>query len=235
MAKVRRARKIDRILARVFPDARAELDFTNPFELLIATVLSAQTTDVRVNQVTPHLFAKYPSAHELAAATREDVEEIIRPTGFFRAKAANIVALAEQLVDLYDGEVPRTQKELVKLPGVGVKTANVVLGNAFDTPGLTVDTHVGRLARRLGLSKNTDPLKVEEDLKGLYDRRDLTMVSHRLIFLGRRICHAKRPACGACPIAQLCPSYGEGELDQQLAASLFAYGLEYPEGGWNFD
>lgn len=135
LAKVRRARKIDRILARVFPDARAELDFTNPFELLIATVLSAQTTDVRVNQVTPELFARYPSAHELAVATREDVEVIIRPTGFFRSKAANVIALAIQLVERHGGEVPRTQKELVKLPGVGVKTANVVLGNAFDTRG----------------------------------------------------------------------------------------------------
>ncbi len=235
LAKVRRARKIDRILAQVFPDARAELDFTNPFELLIATVLSAQTTDVRVNQVTPELFARYPSAHTLAAATREDVEAIIRPTGFFRSKAANIIALAIQLVELYDGEVPRTQKELVKLPGVGVKTANVVLGNAFDTPGLTVDTHVGRLARRMGFTTHTDPLKVEADLQDLYDPRDLTLVSHRLIFMGRRICHARRPACGACPIANLCPSYGEGELDEHTAASLFTYGLTYPEGGWDFD
>lgn len=233
LAKVRRARKIDRILTQVFPNARAELDFSNPFELLIATVLSAQTTDVRVNQVTPALFATYPTAADLAQATREDVEAIIRPTGFFRAKAANIIELATQLVDRHGGEVPANQAELVKLPGVGVKTANVVLGNAFGIPGLTVDTHVGRMSRRLGLSTQTDPAKVEADLMGLYPRKDLTDVSHRLIFLGRRICHAKKPACGACPLIRLCPSFGIGEVDESAAAALFAYGLTYPAGGWN--
>ena len=233
LGKTRRARKIDRILAAVFPDARAELDFTNAFELLIATVLSAQTTDVRVNQVTPALFAAYPDARALAAARLEDVEEYIRPTGFFRSKAKNIVALAAELVDSYDAEVPRTQRELVKLPGVGVKTANVVLGNAFGVPGLTVDTHVGRMARRLGFSTAKDPLAVEEDLKRLYPRKDLTMVSHRLIFLGRRICHARKPACGVCPLAKLCPSYGLGEMDVEKAEKLLSYGLTIPEGGWN--
>lgn len=232
VGRVRRARKIDRILAVVFPDARAELDFTNAYELLVATVLSAQTTDVRVNQVTPELFATYPTPAALAQATRSDLEAIIRPTGFFRTKAANLIELAVNLVERYGGEVPGNQKDLVTLPGVGVKTANVVLGNAFGIPGLTVDTHVGRLARRLGLSPHTDPLKVEADLAELYLRRDLTLVSHRLIFLGRRICHAKKPACGACPIARLCPSFGEGEIDEVAAAKLLTYGLVYPEGGW---
>lgn len=232
LGRVRRARKIDRMLQKVFPDARAELDFRNAFELLIATVLSAQTTDVRVNQVTPELFAAYPDATALAQAHVEDVEEIIRPTGFFRSKAKNIIALAEQLVEEHAGKVPADQAALVRLPGVGVKTANVVLGNAFSIPGLTIDTHVGRLARRLGFTNEENPDKVEADLLPLYKKSDLTMVSHRLIFLGRRICHSRGPACGVCPIARLCPSYGMGPLDPAEAEAKLAYGLEVPQGGW---
>lgn len=232
LGKVRRARKIDRMLQVVFPDARAELDFRNAYELLIATVLSAQTTDIRVNEVTPALFEAYPNATALAEARIEDVEELIRPTGFFRSKAKNIVALAQQLVEDHDGEVPDDQAALVRLPGVGVKTANVVLGNAFSTPGLTIDTHVGRLARRLGFTEEKNPDKVEADLLPLYKKADLTMVSHRLIFLGRRICHSRGPACGVCPIARLCPSYGTGPVDPKEAEAKLAYGLEVPEGGW---
>ncbi|MYM19238.1 endonuclease III [Brevibacterium sp. 5221] len=228
LGRVRRARRIDRELARIYPDARAELDFSNAFELLIATVLSAQTTDIRVNEVTPELFAAYPDAAALADARLEDVEAIIRPTGFFRAKAKNIVGLSQALVADHGGEVPGEQAALVALPGVGVKTANVVLGNAFGIPGLTIDTHVGRLARRLGYTRQTDPLKVEADLTELFARRDLTMVSHRLIFHGRRICHAKRPACGVCPISALCPSFGIGELDPEAAAGLLGYGMAVP-------
>ena len=207
-ARVRRARKIHRILTEFYPDARCELNFANPFELLVATVLSAQTTDVRVNQVTEELFARFPTPEALAKATITEVEEIIRSTGFFRAKARNIVALAGKLVDTYNGEVPATREELVTLPGTGRKTAHVVLGNAFDTPGLTVDTHVGRLSRRLGWTQHQDPLNIEHDVVRLFPRKELTMLSHRLIFHGRRICKARSPRCEACPITSLCPSYG---------------------------
>lgn len=220
LGRTRRARKINRVLAEAHPDAACELDFDTPFQLLVATVLSAQTTDVRVNRVTPVLFAAYPDAPALAAAELPDVEEIIRPTGFFRAKARNIVALARDLVDDHDGEVPADLDALVALPGTGRKTALVVLGNAFGVPGLTVDTHVGRLVRRLGLTAATDPVAVERDVAALYPPRDLTMLSHRLIFHGRRICHSRRPACGACPLMRLCPSFGIGEPDPENAQAL---------------
>lgn len=208
LARKRRARKINRMLALCYPEARAELDFTSPFELLVATVLSAQTTDVRVNQVTPALFTRFPTAHELASANLEEIEELIRPTGFYRAKAKSLVGLGQALVDRHDGEVPNSLEELVKLPGVGRKTANVVLGNAFGAPGLTVDTHFGRLVRRLGLTEETDPVAVEKQLMELIERKEWTMVSHRLIFHGRRVCHSRRAACGACFVAKLCPSFG---------------------------
>jgi endonuclease III len=220
LALVRRARKINRELALVYPDAHCELDFTSPFELLIATVLSAQTTDVRVNMVTPTLFAKYPTPADLAAADRTDVEAIIQSTGFFRAKTQSIIGLSQALVERFDGEVPARLKDLVTLPGVGRKTANVVLGNAFGVPGLTVDTHFNRLARRFGWTINTEAEKIEADVAALIPKREWTILSHRLIWHGRRCCHARRPACGACALARLCPSYGEGPTDPETAAKL---------------
>jgi endonuclease III len=220
LALVRRARRINRELALTYPDAHCELDFTSPFELLIATVLSAQTTDVRVNMVTPTLFAKYPRPADLAAADRADVEVIIQSTGFFRAKTQSIIGLSQAIVERFGGEVPGRMKDLVTLPGVGRKTANVVLGNAFGVPGITVDTHFGRLARRFGWTTHTDADKVEADVAALIPRREWTILSHRLIWHGRRCCHARRPACGACPLARLCPSYGEGPTDPVVAATL---------------
>jgi endonuclease III len=220
LALVRRARRIHRILAERYPDAHAELDFTNPLELLVATVLSAQTTDVRVNQVTPALFVNYPTAADYAAADRADLERIIQPTGFFRAKSDTLVKLGAALVENFGGEVPKKLEQLVTLPGVGRKTANVVLGNAFGIPGITVDTHFGRLSRRFGWTTSEDPVVVEQDVGALFPKRDWTMLSHRVIFHGRRTCHARRPACGACPVARLCPSYGIGETDPERAAKL---------------
>lgn len=208
VALVRRARRTNRLLAEVHPDARCELDFRTPLELLVATVLSAQTTDVRVNQVTPALFARFPDAAAYADADVEEVEAIIRPTGFHRAKAKALVGIGTALCERFGGAVPDRQADLVSLPGVGRKTANVVLGDAFGVPGLTVDTHVGRLSRRLGWTAHEDPVKVEADLAALIERREWTLVSHRLIFHGRRVCHARRPACGDCAIARLCPSAG---------------------------
>jgi len=220
LARTRRARRIDRALAERYPDAHCELDFRNPFELLVATVLSAQTTDVRVNQTTPVLFARYPDAAALAAASPDELEEILRPTGFFRAKARSVTGLSRALVEEHGGQVPGRLEDLVKLPGVGRKTANVVLGNAFGVPGITTDTHVMRLSARLGLTTSDDPLVVEKDLCHLLPRKDWTMASHRLIFHGRRTCFARRPACGACPITALCPSAGIGERDPVKAAAM---------------
>jgi len=220
LALVRRARRINRILAERYPDAHAELDFTSPLELLVATVLSAQTTDVRVNQVTPHVFSRYPTAADYAGADRAELERIIQPTGFFRAKSDTLVKLGAKLVEDFGGEVPKRLDQLVTLPGVGRKTANVVLGNAFGIPGITVDTHFGRLSRRFGWTVSEDPVVVEQDVAALFPKRDWTMLSHRVIFHGRRTCHARKPACGACPVAQLCPSYGIGETDPERAAKL---------------
>lgn len=225
LALKRRARKINRMLGELYPYAVAELDFTNAFELLVATVLSAQTTDIRVNAVTPVLFARYPDAKALAEADEAELQELIRPTGFFRAKAASIKALSTRLVDEYDGEVPDKLEELVTLPGVGRKTANVVLGNAFGIPGITVDTHFGRLSRRFGWTTAKDPVKVEEDVAELFEPKDWTPLSNRVVFHGRRVCHAKNPACGACAVAALCPSYGEGETDPEKAKKLLKYEL----------
>lgn len=223
LALTRRARKINRILGETYPYAVAELDFDNPFELLVATVLSAQTTDVRVNATTPELFARYPDAAALASARIEDVEDIVRPLGFYRSKAKAIVNLAAQLMTDYRGQVPGRLEELVKLPGVGRKTAFVVLGNAFGKPGLTVDTHFGRLARRFGFTTEEDPVKVERDVAELFEPKDWTQLSHRLVYHGRRICHAQKPACGACPVADLCPVYGAGETDPVAAEKLLKY------------
>ncbi|AXH98135.1 endonuclease III [Ornithinimicrobium avium] len=213
-----------RVLAERYPDARAELDFTDAYQLLVATVLSAQTTDVRVNGVTPTLFARFPDAAALAGADRTEVETIIQPTGFFRAKTDSLLRLAAALVERYDGEVPGRLKDLVTLPGVGRKTANVVLGNAFDVPGITVDTHFGRLARRFGWTAEEDPVKVEHAVGGLFPRKEWTQLSHVVIFHGRRTCHARTPACGACPVARLCPSYGIGETDPARAEKLLRTG-----------
>jgi endonuclease-3 len=224
LSLVRRARKIDRALAEAYPDARCELDFTTPFELLVATVLSAQTTDKRVNTVTPALFAAYPDAAAMAAADREHVEQLVQPTGFFRAKTESVLKLSQTLVEKYDGEVPGRLADLVTLPGVGRKTANVVLGDAFGVPGITVDTHFGRLARRFGWTAETDPVKVEHAVGELFPKRDWVMLNHHLIWHGRRRCHARNPACGACPVARFCPSYGAGPTDPAVAAKLVREG-----------
>ena len=208
------------MLAETYPDAHCELDFTSPLELLVATILSAQTTDARVNLVTPVVFAKYRTAADYAGADRAELETLIQSTGFFRAKTNSLIGLGQALVERYDGQVPPRLKDLVTLPGVGRKTANVVLGNAFGVPGITVDTHFGRLSRRFGWTAETDADKVEADVGALFPRRDWTMLSHRLIWHGRRVCHSRRPACGACPVAALCPSYGEGETDAVKAAKL---------------
>lgn len=206
VALVRRARRVNRALAARWPDARCELDFRTPLELLVATVLSAQTTDVRVNQVTPALFARYPDAAAYAGADPAELEALIRPTGFFRAKARSLQGLGRALLERFDGEVPARLEDLVTLPGVGRKTANVVLGDAFGIPGITVDTHVGRLARRLGWTTQEDPVKVERDIAALIPRAEWTLLSHRLIFHGRRTCHARTPDCASCPITRDCPS-----------------------------
>jgi endonuclease-3 len=203
---VERAESVHRLLGEEYPDAKCELDFRNPFELLIATVLSAQCTDVRVNQVTPALFAEFPDSSSLASAPRERLEVLIRPTGFYHAKAESILALSRGLAERFGGEVPATLEDLVSLRGVGRKTANVVLGNAFGIPGLPVDTHVGRLARRLGLTTEEAPEAIERDLNALLDRGEWTAFSHRLIFHGRRCCSARKPECDRCPLTEICPS-----------------------------
>jgi endonuclease-3 len=217
---VARARKINRLLANLYPNAHCELDFRNPLELIVATVLSAQCTDKRVNLVTPKLFARYRTAADYAGADPDELEEIIKSTGFFRAKARNIIALGRRVAEQYGGKVPPKLDELVTLPGVGRKTANVVLGNAFNIPGLTVDTHFGRLARRFGWTTEEDPVKVESAVAKLIPEKEWTDLSHRLIWHGRRICHSRKPACGACPLAKLCPAFGEGETDLIKAAKL---------------
>lgn len=217
---VRRARKIDRVLAQTYPDAKCELDFDDPFQLLVVTVLSAQTTDKRVNQVRPTLFAAYPDPKAMAAADRAHLEQIVGPLGFFRAKTDALLKLSAALVERYDGEVLPRLEDLVTLPGVGRKTANVVLGNAFGIPGITVDTHFGRLVRRFGWTEETDPVKAEHAIGALFPKRDWTMLSHHVIWHGRRVCHAKKPACGACPVARWCPSYGTGPTDPAEAEKL---------------
>ena len=220
LALVRRARRIDKELAALYPDAHCELDFRTPLELVVATILSAQCTDKRVNEVTPALFVRYPTAADYAGADRDELEALVRPTGFFRNKTTSIIGLGTALCERFGGQVPGRLEDLVTLPGVGRKTANVVLGNAFGVPGITVDTHFGRLSRRFGWTDSDDPVKVEHEVGALIERRDWTMLSHRVIFHGRRRCHARKPACGACPLARLCPSYGEGPTDPVVAAAL---------------
>ena len=223
-ALVRRARRINRELALLYPDAHCELNFSSPLELLVATILSAQTTDKRVNLVTPVLFSRYRTAADYAAADRDEVEKIIQSTGFFRAKTTSLIGLGQALCARFGGEVPPRLRDLVTLPGVGRKTANVVLGNAFGIPGITVDTHFGRLARRFGWTTETDPVKIEQEVGALIPRSEWTDLSQRMIWHGRRICHARRPACGACPIAALCPSFGEGPTDEKTARALVRAG-----------
>ena len=221
---VRRARRINRELAELYPDAHSELDFASPYQLLVATILSAQTTDVRVNLVTPVLFAAYPSPADLAAADLSKLEHIIESTGFFRAKSRALVGMAQAVCERYGGEVPGTLAELVTLPGVGRKTANVALGNAFGVPGITVDTHFGRLVRRFGWTAEQDPVKVEAAVASLIPRAEWTMLSHRIIWHGRRVCHAKKPACGACVVGAMCPSFGQGPIDRATAEALVRTG-----------
>ncbi len=223
-ALVRRARRIGRELAALYPDAHTELNFTSSLELLVATILSAQTTDRMVNQVTPVLFARYRTAADYASADRGEMEKIILSTGFFRAKTTSLIGLGQALCERFRGEVPRRLRDLVTLPGVGRKTANVVLGNAFGVPGITVDTHFARLSRRFGWTTDTDPVKIEHEVGSLFPRKDWTYVSHLLIWHGRRVCHSRRPACGACAIANLCPSFGEGPTDPAVALKLVKAG-----------
>jgi endonuclease-3 len=217
---VRRARRMYRKLTEAFPEVRCELDFTTALELAVATILSAQCTDVRVNLTTPTVFAKYRSARDYAEADRVELEELIRPTGFYRNKANSLIGLGQALLERFDGELPRTMDELVTLPGIGRKTANVILGNAFDVPGITVDTHFGRLVRRWGWTTEEDPVKVEHAVGELIERKDWTLLSHRVIFHGRRVCHARKPACGVCVLAKDCPSFGLGPTEPELAVKL---------------
>ncbi len=214
------ARAVYRILTKTYPEIRCELDFKNPLQLILATVLSAQCTDKRVNKVTPALFRKYKNAKALAGADIADLEDLVFQTGFYRAKARNIKGLAKKLVTDFDSEVPSTLEELITLPGVGRKTANVVLGHAFDIPGITVDTHFGRLSRRFGWTKEMDPVKVERVVGELIPQKEWTNLSQRMIWHGRRICHSRKPACGACPVAKICPSVGIGEMDKKKALLL---------------
>ena len=219
-ALVRRARRINKILAETYPDARCELDFTSPFQLLVATILSAQTTDKRVNALTPTLFARYPDPEALAGAAPEDLEQIVMPAGFYRAKSATLIKLGHKLVSDFDSEIPHRLKEMVTLPGVGRKTANVVLGNAYGIPGITVDTHFARLSQRFGWTTSTDPDTIEAEVGALFVRKDWVQLCHNVIWHGRRRCHARNPACGACPVAMLCPSFGIGPTDPVKAAKL---------------
>jgi endonuclease-3 len=209
-----------RTLALTHPDAHCELNHSGPLQLAVATILSAQCTDERVNEVTPALFAKYPTAADYAGADRAELEEMIKPTGFFRNKTDSLIKLGQVLVERYDGEVPGRMVDLVGLPGIGRKTANVILGNAFDVPGITVDTHFARLVGRWQWTSDVDPVKIEHAVGALIERREWTMLSHRVIFHGRRVCHARKPACGACTLARDCPSYGTGPTDPVAAAAL---------------
>jgi len=224
LARKRRARRMGKALAEAHPDAHCELDHSNPLELAVATILSAQSTDRGVNEVTPKLFARYRTAADYAAADRGEMEKIIQSTGFFRAKTTSLIGLGQALCDRFGGEVPTRLKDLVTLPGVGRKTANVLLGNAFGVPGITVDTHFARLARRFGWTTDTDPVKIEHEVGALFPRKDWTYLSHLLIWHGRRVCQARKPACGACGVARLCPSYGLGPTDPEVARKLVKAG-----------
>jgi endonuclease-3 len=203
-----RAKIINERLAEAYPDAHCALNHKNALELLVATILSAQCTDAMVNKVTPDLFARCPTAKAFAEIDQEELETLIRRTGFFRAKSKNIKAAATMIVEKFNGKVPDTLDELIQLPGVARKTANVVLGECFDTPGITVDTHVGRLSRRMGFTKLDDPVKIERELNALIPQEDWTLFSHRMIWHGRQICIARKPKCDVCPLADVCPKIG---------------------------
>ena len=224
LGRKRRARRMARVLTATHPDAHCELDHSSPLELAVATILSAQCTDQRVNEVTPTLFRKYPTAAAYAGADRAELETLIKPTGFFRNKTDSLIKLGQALVDRYGGEVPGKMADLDSLPGIGRKTANVILGNAFGVPGLTVDTHFARLVGRWEWTAEADPVKIEHAVGALIERREWTMLSHRIIFHGRRVCHARKPACGACTLAKLCPSYGTGPTEPAAAARSRARG-----------
>lgn len=216
----KQARAIYRILTKTYPEIHCELDFKNPLQLTVAVVLSAQCTDKRVNQITPALFKKYKTAKDYARAPLPEIEEFIYTLGFHHTKARHLQGLGRKIVEDFGGEVPGTLEELITLPGVGRKTANVVLGHAFGIPGITVDTHFGRLSRRFQWSQSMDPVKVEHEVGELIPQKEWTNLSQRMIWHGRRICHSRKPACGACPLAKVCPSFGIGEMDPQKAALL---------------
>ena len=216
----KQARAIYRILTKTYPEIHCELDFKNPLQLTVAVVLSAQCTDKRVNQITPALFKKYKTAKDYAKAPLPEIEEFIYTLGFHHTKARHLQGLGRKIVEDFGGEVPGTLEELITLPGVGRKTANVVLGHAFGIPGITVDTHFGRLSRRFAWSESMDPVKVEHEVGELIPQREWTNLSQRMIWHGRRICHSRKPACGACPLAKVCPSFGIGEIDPKKAALL---------------
>jgi endonuclease III len=226
LGRTRRARRMTRELAGIWPDAVCELDFTTPLELAVATILSAQSTDRGVNLVTPTLFAKYRTAADYAAADRAELETLIKSTGFFRNKTSSLIGLGQALVERYDGVLPDRLDDLVTLPGIGRKTANVILGNAFGVPGITVDTHFGRLVRRWRWTEETDPVKVEFAVADMIPKKEWTDLSQRTIWHGRRVCHAKKPACGACALAADCPSYGLGPVDPAEAAKLVKTGAQ---------
>ena len=215
-----RAKAIYKILSKTYPNVRCELDYKNPYQLLIATVLSAQCTDKRVNQTTPTLFKKYNSIKKMASADIRDLQRLVKSTGFYRAKAKNIKLLSDKILTDFNGKVPSNIEDLITLPGVGRKTANVVLGHGFNIPGITVDTHFGRLSRRFGWSDKKDPVKVEFEVSNLIPEKEWTNLSQRLIWHGRRVCHSRKPACGACVLAKLCPAYGIGEVDKVQASKL---------------
>ena len=215
-----RAKAIYQILTKTYPNVQCELDYKNPYQLLVATVLSAQCTDKRVNQTTPALFKRYSSIKKMAEADIKELQDLVKSTGFFRAKAKNIKALSQKILTDFNGQVPDELEKLITLPGVGRKTANVVLGHGFNIPGITVDTHFGRLSRRFGWSDKRDPVKVEFEVGELITQKEWTNLSQRLIWHGRRVCHSRKPACGACALAKLCPSYGLGEVDKMKASRL---------------
>jgi endonuclease-3 len=222
-----RAKAIYRPLTKSYPNVKCELDYNSAFQLLVATVLSAQCTDKRVNQTTPALFKKYPNPKKMSKADLNDIQRLVKSTGFFRAKAKNIKGLSNKIMEDFDGDVPSNLEDLITLPGVGRKTANVVLGHAFGIPGITVDTHFGRLSRRFGWSKQSNPVKVEFEVGELIPEKEWTNLSQRMIWHGRRVCHSRKPACGACPLAKLCPSYGIGEVDPLKAKRLVKFEADF--------
>ena len=226
IGRTRRARRMTRELAEIWPDAYCELDFTTPLELAVATILSAQSTDAGVNKVTPALFARYRTAADYAKADRAELETMIKSTGFFRNKTSSLIGLGQQVEERYGGELPSKLADLVTLPGIGRKTANVIIGNAFGGAGITVDTHFQRLVHRWQWTEEKDPVKIESAVAAMIPRKEWTDLSQRTIWHGRRICHARRPACGACALAHDCPAYGTGPVDPDEAAALVKSGAQ---------